>query len=424
MNIYKRILISIFILYFTINVFSQNRDLAQETIEELCSEKFAGRGYINDGDRKAAQFIANRFEAIGLEPVHDTYFQKFNLNVNTIPYALVKVGEKELRAGHDYLVSPATNSGKGAYNIFYVSRKMLTSPKVALKIKKAIKKGYLPVISTYDKGNKLIFDNIKEVRNCNKGATIVYLKESLVWSVSRTQTKECEIWILDSIFDKFAKEIIIDIKANFIENYQSQNVIGYVKGTEYPDSFVILCGHYDHLGKMGDAVFYGANDNASGISILLDMAAYFKQNPQKYSVAFIAFGGEEAGLIGSKRYVMNPPLEIPLAKTKFVFNMDLMGSGEDGATIVNGSVYKDDFSALVKINNEKEYLVKIKSRGKAQNSDHFYFSEAGVPSFFIYLMGEYKYYHVPEDNPTNLHLGEYYDQSFLLIRDFIIYLNQ
>ena len=104
--------------------------------------------------------------------------------------------------------------------------------------------------------------------------------------------------------------------------------------------------------------------------------------------------------------------------------MDLMGSGEKGATIVNGNVFKDDFDNLVKINTENDYLPAVYSRGKAANSDHYFFTEAGIPSFFIYLMGEYSHYHVPADNMDNLQLGPYYDKSFLLIRDFIILLNQ
>ena len=213
----------------------------------------------------------------------------------------------------------------------------------------------------------------------------------------------------------------INITSIFVSSYESNNVVGYVEGIEYPDSFIILCGHYDHLGKMGDAIFYGANDNASGIAMLLDLASYFSEHPQKYSVAFIAFGGEELGLLGSLNYIRNPL--IPLNRTKFVFNMDLMGDGSKGATIVNGKIYKSYFEQLTKINSEGSYLPAIRSRGKAANSDHYFFSEAGVPSFFIYLMGDYDFYHIPQDNSFNLKLGEFYNQSFLLIRKFITELN-
>ena len=124
---------------------------------------------------------------------------------------------------------------------------------------------------------------------------------------------------------------------------------------------------------MGEAIFYGANDNASGIAILIDMASYFKNNPQQYSIVFVAFGGEEAGLLGSLNYVKRPA--ISLAKTKFVFNMDLMGSGEKGATIINGSVFKDDFDKLF-IDKNDENNPKIK------NADLFQRRIIGAISYY------------------------------------------
>ena len=277
------------------------------------------------------------------------------------------------------------------------------------------------MLCSYEATNKVIAENAAKIKKSLSGAIFIQLKSSLTWSVATNQSKNTEIELLDSLFDSYASEIKITIEANFIKNYASQNVIGYVPGAEKPDSFIILCGHYDHLGKMGDAIFYGANDNASGIATMLDLATYFVDHPQRYSLVFIAFGAEEAGLIGSLNYVKKPV--VPLASTRFVFNMDLIGSGDKGATIVNGSIYKDEYEAFTKINTENDYLPLIKSRGKAANSDHYFFTEVGVPSFFIYLMGDYTFYHSPNDSPKNLQLGQYYDRSFQLVRDFIIHLN-
>jgi aminopeptidase YwaD len=424
MIIYKRIILYFAFSLFLVKSYGQNRPLAELMIKSLCSEDFAGRGYINQGDLKSAGFIAETFNEIGLEKLGGDYFHHFNLDVNTIPVAKIFMDSNELKPGYDFLVSPSSGSEKGRHKVFYVSKRMLESPKADKKVKKAIRRCYVPVIATYDKTNKTAAANIENIKKLAQDKTIIFLKESLLWSVGRKQNKGCEIWMVDSIFNRYTEFINLDIKAEFINNYKSQNVLGYVEGTQSPDSFIVFCGHYDHLGKMGDATFYGANDNASGIAMLIDMAYYFVNNPQRYSIAFIAFGGEEAGLVGSYNHVKNPPGGMPLSKTKFVFNMDLMGSGEDGATIVNGSIYKEEFNALTQINDSLNYLKKIKSRGKAANSDHYFFSEAGVPSFFIYLMGEYKHYHIPSDNPDNLELGEYYDRSYLLIRDFILYLNQ
>lgn len=411
------------ITFFSVSlVYAQHREEAQQTIATLCSDEMAGRGYIDSGDAKAASYIASRFGDIGLKTWTPGYLQSFGMSVNKILETNVLIDGTELKAGIDYLVAPGSKSADLSGKLFYVSERMLSTTSVAKKVKRAIKKGYIPVLPTVDGKNEKASKNLVEIRKCNAQATLIYLKDKLTWSVSQTQDKYAEIWLLKDKYRPTNENIIISIASEWVKNHTSYNVAGYVEGTANPDELIIFCGHYDHLGKMGDATFYGANDNASGISMLLDMADYFVKNPQRYSIAFIAFGGEEAGLLGSLHYVKNPLL--PLAKTRFVFNMDLMGSGEQGATIVNGRVYKDAYSALVKINEDNEYLPKIKSRGKAANSDHYFFSEVGVPSFFMYLMGDYMHYHHPDDNAENLELGEYYDKTFLLIRDFISALNK
>ena len=413
---YRRTVTLLVVLLTAYTLQAQHRAKAQQIIADLCTDEMAGRGYINQGEQKAATYIAEHFKKIGLSSKTTNYLQPFSLDVNTITETKIVLDNKELVAGVDYLTAPNSGSANVAGKVFYVSQRMLSSTNVAQKVKRAVRKGYIPVISSYDPKDEIAASNAKEIRKC-VDADMIWLKESLTWSVGREQAKNAEIWLLASAFDQMTKDISLEVKSELIKDYTTQNVYGYVPGTEYPDSVIIFCGHYDHLGKMGEAIFYGANDNASGISMLIDMAQYFVNNPQKYSVAFVAFGAEEAGLVGSLHYVKNPI--VPLSKTKFVFNMDLMGSGEQGATIVNGSVFKSDFERLVNINTTNDYLPKIKSRGKAANSDHYFFSELGVPSFFIYLMGDYKHYHIPADNAANLKLGPYYDKSFLLIRDFI-----
>ena len=66
---------------------------------------------------------------------------------------------------------------------------------------------------------------------------------------------------------------------------------GYIPGTAHEDSFVYVTAHYDHMGTYVDAIFPGANDNASGTAMLLSMAAYFQENPLPYTLVFVSFGG-------------------------------------------------------------------------------------------------------------------------------------
>jgi aminopeptidase YwaD len=94
-----------------------------------------------------------------------------------------------------------------------------------------------------------------------------------------------------------------------------------------------------------------------------------------------------------------------LSQIKFLTNVDIMGDATDGITVVNATEYPRQFELLEKINSERQLLPQIKSRGKAANSDHYHFSEAGVPSFFIYTNGGKGYYHDIYDKPGEITLN-------------------
>lgn len=263
---------------------------------------------------------------------------------------------------------------------------------------------------------KKVFNLLK--LNVFNAAGIIFLEnKKLTKHLSSTYNDFAILRVKRKSISRDYKSVTLTINQEFIRDYQSQNVIAYIKGSEHPDSFIVFSAHYDHLGQMGSGVYFpGANDNASGVEMLLNLSEYYSKTHQpKKSIVFIAFGAEEAGIIGSKYFVENPL--IPLKKINFVFNMDLMGTGSEGAMIVNGKVYKSHYKKLVEINTKNNYLSIIKSRGKAANSDHYWFSEKGVPSFFMYTMGGLTAYHGVYNVSENLPLTEFGD-CFRLIRDF------
>jgi hypothetical protein len=96
----------------------------------------------------------------------------------------------------------------------------------------------------------------------------------------------------------------------------------------------------------------------------------------------------------------------------------MMGTGDKGMTVVNATLFPKEFQDIQLLNLNKDYLPVIQSRGKAANSDHYYFAEKGVKAFFFYLMGEYKYYHDIYDTPEALTFSKY-KEAFLLIHDFL-----
>jgi len=234
----------------------------------------------------------------------------------------------------------------------------------------------------------------------------------LTWSVSSEQLKYPLLQIQDSVF-VFDEALTIEIEAEQLPDYRSNNVIGYLPGKRKWGKKVIYSAHYDHLGRMGEETYFpGANDNASGTAMLLSMANYFKKNPINRSIVFIAFAGEEAGLVGSKFFVQNPLVK--LKKISFVLNLDIMGSGEEGITVVNATLFDTEFKELQKINQEQKLISQIKSRGPAANSDHYWFTQMNVPAFFIYTMGPNKNYHDIFDTYENLSFVEYQDLVALL----------
>jgi aminopeptidase YwaD len=169
------------------------------------------------------------------------------------------------------------------------------------------------------------------------------------------------------------------------------------------------------LGRMGpDVYFPGANDNGSGVAMLLSLAKYFVANPPKYSIVLCFFSGEEAGLQGSKYFVSHPWFK--LNKVKFVLNIDIMGGASTGITAVNATQHEKEFARLQAINEELQLLGRVKSRGPTANSDHHYFVEKGVPAFFIYSQGKVKNYHDIYDTAENTPMEKFNEVHQLIVK--------
>lgn len=409
---------SIVFTFTYLTSFAQDTLYARKVINDLCSPSFYGRGYVKKGDKKAAAYIESQFKSHGLKNFKGQYLQNFDFSVNTFPNTVeVVLNGVKLTPGVDYLIDPSSPSCDFNGEIQFIPLSELNTES------HYDSKGYLLKAAVLDTFTPNYFEEAaitlkKYGADFKKELLIKLTNDKLTWSSSPRVSKVPSITLLSSVFDRSKPaKFEIKIKNKFYAPYTSQNVIGYIEGSKYKDSFVVITAHYDHLGMMGNkALFPGANDNASGIAMLLNLAKYYKENPQPYSVAFIAFSGEETGLIGSKYFVDHPLF--PLDNIKFLINIDLMGNGAEGVMAVNGMVYAKEFLLLKSVNDDAAYLPAIKARGKARNSDHYWFSEAGVPSFFFYLLGPYPYYHDVNDKAANVPLTNF-SEAFQLFRDFI-----
>jgi aminopeptidase YwaD len=371
----------IFTLFFLFGVMlghSQDIAFGRKMVDTLTSPYFWGRGYTNDGMKKAADFLAAEFKNYGLLPMGGkSFFQPFSYPANTFPGKMqVSINDKELVPGKDYIVGAESKGTKASGEL--------------------------------DKIDSIQFLNKKE-------RVIVKLEDKLTWTVAPEAADYTMIMVDKKAIKGSPQNFEVNIDNKFISNFKASNVCGVVQGTEKPDSFIFFTAHYDHLGGMGKETYFpGANDNASGISLLLNLAHYYAAHPQKYSIAFICFAGEEAGLIGSKYFTENPLL--PLKQIRFLVNTDLAGTGEEGIMVVNATEFVKEFEWMKTINTENKLLADVKARGKAANSDHYFFTEKGVPSFFFYTLGGIKAYHDVFDKADTLPLNEHEDLFTLLIK--------
>jgi len=401
---------------------SQDIKSARKIITTLSSPEFHGRGYVEQGDSIAAMYLIKQLKKYKLKSFNKSYVQDYSFPVNTFPgkISVILNGTDTLIPGYDYLIPATSSSVSGTFPVIMMNADLMDHPEKLNKItKKQISESFI-IIDTLEMKNKGFKDAFKELLQYNllgaKGVIQIEYKDLMYVPAPYNQgfpmVKISRQALPDTIYS-----ITINVQNKFIPDYHTRNLIAYIPGQV--DSFLVFTAHYDHLGEMGKGVYFpGANDNGSGIAMVLALAKHYaklRMKP-KYSLAFIFFSGEEMGLLGSSYYVEHPLF--PLSKIKFLVNLDVIGSGSKGIKVVNGTVFKQQFDTLVEINKEKRYLPSVNIRGPAANSDHYPFYEKGVPSFFIYTLGDYSEYHNIFDKADAVPLTEFED-LFRLLVDFI-----
>jgi hypothetical protein len=212
------------------------------------------------------------------------------------------------------------------------------------------------------------------------------------------------------------ENVRIDILNKYTEEYGTRNVIGFIPGRT--DQFIVFTAHYDMLGSFGQGNYFpGASDNGSGTAMVLDLARHFSEGKKPYySVAFMLFSGEEAGLMGSRHYVDQPLF--PLEKIKLTVNLDMVGTGQQGVILFNAPQRPRAAAIVQKINEEKHYMIEVEERPAKPNSDHWPFHMKGVPAIFFLTKGRSGGGHNIFDTPDKLPLYGY-ENLFNLVIDLI-----
>lgn len=415
----KKLVVILFL--YPIILFSQDIKYAHYITDTLSSPEMHGRGYTFNADKMASEFIANELIKFKIAPFNVSYFQDFLINTNVFPDKMFfAINNYELKAGVDYIIDSKSKSINGTFKIIILDKNTISNTEKYQKFKqKDFSKVFLFVdtVGLNDKSFKPEYEKII-YSNMLKALGIISLSEKLVYVPSQLQADYVRIIVKQSAMISKPKKIIIDENAKYLFRYKTRNVCGFIKGEV--DTFIVLSAHYDHLGTMGKDVFFpGAHDNASGCAMVLNLAKDFSQLETKphYGIVLLFFSGEELGLLGSKYFVDHPL--IPLESIKFLINIDMMGSGDEGVQIVNSTIFVNEYNKMLEINDKYKLLPEIKKRGAAANSDHYFFYQKGVPSFFIYSLGKYSEYHNVSDTRENIPFAGY-ENMFSLFKYFLL----
>lgn len=379
-------------------------------VGRLASREMHGRGYDRDGHLKAAEYIRERFRALGLEGLGDDYFQPFDLQALRFKSIRFEVNGVPLRLGRDYV--PADMSGSGS-----VRSARIADAGSGLMIPDRKISDYAGVDPT---GAIVVIDErIPEKIKLDTTIDREFLGAELRVEVAKILNAKGVILLVDRLtsgeyapiagipvikvrrdaFPAGARNASIEVRTS-VDDVTTQNVIARIPGSTVPDSTIIICGHYDHLGSLDDSTWFpGANDNASGIAMMLSLARHFKEHPLRYSIIFIAFSGEERGLLGSGHFVEHPLVD--LGRVRFLINLDMAASGREGIMAVGGSDFPEEYALLCAV-SDSIGLKEVRKRPNTPNSDHFFFLRDGVRGFYIYPFTGLQPYHHAEDTPETL----------------------
>lgn len=399
----------------------------------LASDSLEGRETGKKGQKMAAEYIKNHFESLGLQaPVDGSYFQKFNLYQTYRGESEMVVNGKTIKNLNQMVYWANVPFEKNEIEIIYVNKAQEDDLKdidaegkfLAFKAEGQ----FTPVLKTLEEAGArgaIVFAEDSSRMNMVLRYGQYYATHG---SLSRTEPSKNGLAsvviykeVAEDIFGKSLSELEIGETATAnlyaeinTEVIETENVLGYLEGTEKKDELIVLTAHYDHVGIQDGKVYNGADDDASGTTAVMEIAEAFVKAKEaghgpKRSILFMPVTGEEKGLLGSAHYAENPVF--PLENTVTNLNIDMIGRVD--------SVHKDDreFVYLIGSNristelheiseamNENYTKLELDYTYNAEDhpdriyyrSDHWNFAKNGVPIIF-YFNGTHDDYHQHTD---------------------------
>ncbi|MBQ9638038.1 MAG: M28 family peptidase [Bacteroidales bacterium] len=392
---------------------------ARYVINTLTSKQLHGRGAAYRGDSLAANFIAKELARFGAQPLGDNFFQPYTYATHSMEgECSLSLDGKRLRPFFDFKVAAFSCSYNGVLGetpLMQVPIQVLTDTVQMVRFlrrnKHNLSKSVLYIDISQRADNAEVQRLVRQMRHRNPfGCKAILLGVEQLGTSSLGQADVAHNYVLVEVLahlvPKRVSDVNLVVNTQYRPQYATRNVWALFPGES--DSIVVVSAHYDHLGRMGDDVFYpGAHDNASGVAAALSMARELRDNRPRYTTVFLFCSGEEAGLYGS-RYAATHPL-VDLARVRLLLNIDMFCGGDEGLMVFNAKAANTQpfVSRLQTLNSVLHIAPELRLRENRPNSDHYPFSSL-VPSLYVLTMGgPYGGYHSPEDVSTGCGLQNF-----------------
>jgi len=427
----------------------------QYHVNYLASDSLEGRLSGTPGNEKAAGYIAEEFKRFGLQPLGDSgaFTQKFdfvggiNLGAKNFLTFHRQSRDTTLALNADFIPAASSASDSLSGDVIFVGYGISAEKlqyddyaNVEVNGRIALALRYSPAVndphSNFGEYEPIRYKALQARQHGAKALLVIADADSAALPKLRFDrsaanaglpvvyvTAVAADWLLGASCRDLATQINKTQKPNSYavtgsraavvtdldpERRLTANVIGKLTGSDpiLKEQAVIIGAHYDHLGRSSEGaldadkdgeIHNGADDNASGTAGVLELAQYFAaQSPRpRRSIIFMAYSGEELGLLGSAHYVQQPTF--PLAQTLAMFNMDMIGRMKDSALVVQGLGTAPQWQPLIaRLHQPPQFKLALKQEGPGP-SDHSSFYQKNIPVLFFFTNQHEDYHRVTDD---------------------------
>tara|TARA_B100001027_G_scaffold106326_1_gene73191 strand:- start:3695 stop:5335 length:1641 start_codon:yes stop_codon:yes gene_type:complete len=464
------------------------KSITKEELEELLyifsSDEFGGRGTPSKGQDLATDFLKKNYEDLGIQPARkNIYEHEVFLQFDEKPNVSLSINKKEFKYYYDYIaynngpdvsfsdteiiyvgygidhknynsydgldvtdkvvlaIAGEPKNRRGNYFISGVKKKSEWSTRNEISRKKeaATKNGAKALILI---NNRLFkrYSNEHMLSDTNKGEKRMSLASDKI--NENTQVLLFSDKNKDYLLQKNRKFMNFSFEKNYNE-FSANNIAALIKGSEFPNEYIVITAHLDHVGIQNGIVYNGADDDGSGSVGILEIAEAFSLAIKdgfrpKRSILFLHVTAEENGLLGSEYYTDYDPI-VPLSETMVCLNMDMIGrteskrketEPEDYIYIIGSEMLSDDLHNINKKANDEHVKINLDYRYNDPTSlvfesgryienqyyyrsDHYNFAKFDIPSIFFFS-GVHEDYHMPTDTADKI-LYDIYEKRIKLI---------